>query len=79
MLFEPLDDNAAERCSTRMYKNEATSVKELRIFEDDDVHLSMELCSGGCLTDRVKSVLRQKVEVALGKVPRRPRCRLGRV
>eukprot|EP00439_Symbiodinium_sp_Y106_P082534 s499_g21.t6 len=25
------------------------------IFEDDDVHLSMELCSGGCLTDRVKT------------------------
>ena len=26
-----------------------------RIFEDEDIHLSMELCSGGCLTDRVKA------------------------
>ena len=62
MLFEQLDDNAAERCilaSIRM--NEATWSKELRIFEDDDVHLPMELCSGGCLTDRVKTVLLQKV------------------
>ncbi|CAJ1426755.1 unnamed protein product [Effrenium voratum] len=25
------------------------------VFEDEDVHLSMELCSGGCLTDRVKA------------------------
>ena len=25
------------------------------IFEDDDVHLSMEICEGGCLTDRVKA------------------------
>ncbi|CAE7766908.1 CPK2, partial [Symbiodinium pilosum] len=25
------------------------------IFEDDDVHLSMELCPGGCLTDRIKA------------------------
>ena len=62
MLFEQLDDNAAERCILACIRmNEATWLKELRIFEDDDVYLSMELCSGGCLTDRVKTVLRQKV------------------
>lgn len=25
------------------------------VFEDESVHLSMELCHGGCLTDRVKA------------------------